>query len=86
VTQTGEPEETGPILDRERLGGPLGVMERAAREAVNRDTGRCLSDTEWGEARSKLLAFGVILRGWDRGAKNHGRKVGNVDAICQQEL
>lgn len=61
------------------------ALEAAARRAHESGAGRCLSDAEWAEARSRLLDFAVILRGWDRKAKNPQPELGNVDAICQRE-
>lgn len=85
LKQTGQPEHTAPIPGQARPNGPSRVVEHAARAAVEQRAGRCLSDAEWAEARSRLLDFGAILRGWDRGSKNPEPELGNVDAICQQE-
>jgi hypothetical protein len=85
LEQTGHTEQTGPIPGKDRPEGPLRIMEHAARAAIERGAGRCLNDGEWTKARSRLLDFSRILRGWDRGAETPDREVGSVDTICQQE-
>jgi hypothetical protein len=86
LDQTCQPEGAGPIPGQDRPDGALRAREQAARAAIEQGACRPLSDVEWAEARSRLVGFGVILRGWGSKAKSTDRELGNVDAICQQEL
>jgi hypothetical protein len=51
-------------------------IETAAREAIELDADRTLTDAEWAAARARLLKFVDILRDWERSATTSRR--GNV--------
>lgn len=50
------------------------ALETAARAALGMRAGHVLTDAEWAAARSKLLEFARILRGWDPGGVPRGAK------------
>jgi hypothetical protein len=56
----------------------------APRAALELHAGHRLSDTEWESIAARLLAFAMIVRGWEMG-KHPGREVGNVEALCQRK-
>jgi hypothetical protein len=58
-------------------------LEAAARVAIELRAGRTLTDVEWAAARTGLLEFAGILRGWDR--KTTSARRGNVEMLCQPE-
>ena len=45
---------------------PRKTLEEAARTDLNAQAGRTLTDAEWARARTPLLEFVTILRGWSR--------------------
>jgi len=44
----------------------LHALERAARESVEEQYGRSLSDEEWASAKYALLELGKLLRDWSK--------------------
>jgi len=54
------------IDNREPLATGASPLEEAARAAMGERRSGPLTDAEWALARSRLLAFGKLLRAWDQ--------------------
>ncbi len=53
-------------------------LEGTARTTLELCTGHSITDSEWAEARAKLLEFMTLLRDWELNAKTSASELGKV--------